>query len=174
VKKFRPRPGMPAQAIAGGSKLHSRVASNSHGHLFAKLTGSPCHPHTSDLAVRTAIDQTRFPEVTVDCGPEAPDVHEAISPVAVFEVLSPTTRGIDTDSKLMEYRRHPTIRTVVLVEPEEIDVVVYSRAAQDWHRVRYRLLSDNFAIIGSTAQLSLAEIYHGTAATALPHSPPAP
>jgi Uma2 family endonuclease len=162
VKKFRPRRGAPTTGMAGGTVRHRSIAANIRGHLYAKLKGGPCHPHASNLAVRTAIDQTRFPEVTVDCGPRVSELKEAIAPIAVFEVLSPTTRGIDTQIKLVEYRRHQCIRTIVVVEPEDVDILVYARDdAGEWQMTRFRDRADAFDVVGTSARLSLDEIYEG-------------
>ena len=49
--------------------------------------------------------------------------------MAVFEVLSPTTRTIDRNVKLQEYMRHPALQTIVHVDPDLMDVLVYTRGA---------------------------------------------
>jgi Uma2 family endonuclease len=151
---------VPHRAMAGGSIVHSAIAGNILGRMQDRLRGSPCRPHGSDLAVRTSISQVRYPEVSVNCAPLLPEVYEATNPIAVFEVLSPSTSRIDLQIKLIEYQRHPAIKTIVLIEPGVIDVIVHTRdATSDWQYVRLRSIADTLAIAGTDARLSLAEIY---------------
>jgi Uma2 family endonuclease len=160
ARSMAARSAMTTRMMAGGTLTHSRVASNIQGHLFAKLRGSPCQPYGSDLAVRTSIDQVRYPEVTVDCAEPKHGDKEAVKPIAVFEVLSPSTRTNDLQVKLAEYMRHPVLRTIVIIEPAIADVVVHVRdAANQWQTSRLRILSEHFVVPGPDVSLSLAEIY---------------
>ena len=43
-------------------------------------------------------------------------------------MLSPSTRKIDRFTKLEEYRRHPSVRHILLVDPDTISAKIYSRA----------------------------------------------
>lgn len=151
---------VPHRAMAGGSTQHNWIAANIQGHLFAQLRGSPCMPMGSDAAIRTSIEQVRFPEVLVDCTPPDPTVYEARNPIALFEVLSPTTRTYDFQIKFTEYMRHPSLRTIVLIESERMDVLVHTRDdAGHWPPVRLRQPTDRVPIEGTAASLTLAEIY---------------
>ena len=155
--------GSPAgRMMAGGTKNHSLIASNIQGYLFGQLKGTLCRPHGSDLAVRTSISQVRYPEVTVDCTPPTRDALESLNPIAVFEVLSRTTRPNDLQVKVLEYLRHPNLRTIVIVEPEIADVVVHARdTGGQWQTERLRSLDDKVAIQDTEAWLTPAEIYDG-------------
>ena len=154
------RSSSAGRMMAGGTSNHSSIASNIQGNLFARLRGTPCRPHGSDLAVRTSISQVRYPEVTVDCTPPTRDALEALNPIAVFEVLSRTTRPNDLQVKLLEYLRHPQLKTIVIVEPEVADVVVHSRdSGGQWQTERLRSLDDKLTIQDTNAWLTLAEIY---------------
>ena len=77
--------------------------------------------------LRTSIRTSRRPDVTVDCA--APDgrSYEARKPTAVIEVLSPSTRKIDRFTKLEEYRRHPSLRHILLIDPDAVAAKLYSR-----------------------------------------------
>jgi Uma2 family endonuclease len=83
-------------------------------------------------------------------------------PVAAFEVLSPTTERTDKMTKLPEYMKHPTLKTIALIEPGKMDVLVYQRDENDeWQGKRYKLSADEIEIAGTVAKLALAEIYSG-------------
>ena len=66
--------------------------------------------------------------MTVDCAPPQAGSYEAHRPTVVIEVLSPSTRKIDRFTKLEEYRRHPSLRHILLVDPDSVAAKLYSRA----------------------------------------------
>ena len=68
-----------------------------------------------------------------DCAPPDARSFEASKPTVVIEVLSPSTRKIDRFTKLEEYRRHPNLRHILLVDPDSIAAKLYSRPANgEW------------------------------------------
>ena len=62
------------------------------------------------------------------CAPPEAKSYEAHRPTVVVEVLSPSTRTLDRFTKLEEYRRHPSLRHILLVDPDAIAAKLYSRA----------------------------------------------
>jgi Uma2 family endonuclease len=118
--------------------------------LRARLHGKPCRVASADTALRTSIRSARRPDVTVDCAPPRGDSYEAHRPTVVVEVPSPSTRKIDRFAKLEEYRRHPSMRHMLLVDPDTISAKLYSRVeGRDWSDVD---------LIGSEAIIELAAI----------------
>ena len=79
-------------------------------------------------ALRTSVRSARRPDVTVDCAPPEAKSYEAHRPTVVVEVLSPSPRKIDRFTKLEEYRRHPNLRHILLVDPDSVAAKLYSRA----------------------------------------------
>jgi Uma2 family endonuclease len=153
---------VPLRAMAGASDEHDRIVVNLIRHLGNQLDGSPCRPTTADKAVRTSIQRIRRPDVTIDCSPVTPKTYEATNPVAVFEVLSPTTKRTDLVLKLEEYKRHPTVRCIVHIDPDVMSVVVFSRPEGGlWDLVHLEQPDEVIAIAGTDARLSLATVYAG-------------
>ena len=104
----------------------------------------------------------RRPDVTVECAPPSTKSYESTNPIAVFEILSPSTRKNDRNMKLPEYIRHPSLRTIVLIDPDLMDVLVYRRdPGGDWQDERLDQPEQRIAIAGTNASLSLALIYDG-------------
>jgi Uma2 family endonuclease len=104
----------------------------------------------------------RQPDVTVDCGPIRDDALESTAPTAVFEVLSPSTRTYDLVRKVDEYKNVPSLRHIVLIDPDQPRIVLWSRPDQDtpWRDVELTgdlELSLDLLAIG--AQLTLSEVY---------------
>jgi Uma2 family endonuclease len=58
-------------------------------------------------------------------------------------VLSPTTERTDKMTKLPEYMRHPTLKTIAPIEPGKMGVLVYQRdEAGGWQGKRYKRPTD--------------------------------
>ena len=117
---------------------------------------------TADVAVRTKIKNVRRPDVTIECSPVQKGALEARNPVAVFEVLSPTTRKIDRTIKLQEYIKHPTLRTIVHIDPDALDIVIFTKSADgEWADTRLEYLDDTLAIPELSVSIPLPDIYEG-------------
>lgn len=122
------------QMMSGGTRAHSRVSDNILIFLGNALRGSGCRPHGANMGLRIGNHNVRYPDVSVYCGDgETPDRDReqvADDPVAVFEVLSPSTQNEDQSEKLDQYREIVSLRTIVFVDPyrELVRVVQRSRA----------------------------------------------
>lgn len=79
----------------------------------------------------------------------------------MIEVLSPSTRGIDLIRKVDEYKSVPTLRHIVLIEPEPAHVAVWSRTdvGQAWEMAEYTGLSDDAQLSPLGLSLSVAALY---------------
>ena len=155
--------GLVVRMMTGTKRVHDRITVNVIATLRSQLRGSGCTPHTDDLAVRTAINRVRRPDVLVDCDPGDRDDLEAAAPRAVFEVLSPSTRVIDMVGKRDEYRHVETIEHVVLIDPDRCDVRVSSREGGAWTSERLRELDAVLRLPAIGAELPLATIYEDVA-----------
>ena len=152
----------PVTGMAGAKAQHDIIVVNLIVALGNQLRGNNCRLRTADTAVRTKIKGVRRPDVTVECGPPERNSLEARNPIAVFEVLSPTTRKIDRSVKLQEYRRHPGLRTIVHIDPDEMDVIVYTRnATGDWDDTRLEHSEDIVRVADTSVALRLSDIYEG-------------
>ena len=155
---------VPLRAMSGASMSHDAIAVNLIIGLGNQLRGTGCRPTTPDAGLRTAIRRVRRPDVTIECAPPSATSYEAKNPIAVLEILSPTTRKNDRNIKLPEYLRHPSLRTVVLIDPDVMDVLVYFReAGGDWQDERLYLPDHRLQLRGTPAVLTLADIYEGVA-----------
>jgi Uma2 family endonuclease len=78
----------------------------------------------------------------------------------VIEVLSPSTLEIDRLTKLEEYRRHPSLRHILLIDPDAVAAKLYSRPDErEWSDVD---LIGREAIVDLTAievALPMAALY---------------
>jgi Uma2 family endonuclease len=91
-------------------------------------SGVACQAFVEGLTVE--IDQSTgyVPDALVNCGEPVPrGSMTAPNPVIVVEVLSPSTRGIDTTVKLAGYFRVPSLKHYLVVDLERQHVVHYRK-----------------------------------------------
>jgi Uma2 family endonuclease len=107
--------------MTGGTIGHAWVKGNIFAWLRTTLRGGPCRPFDSDAAVKISDTEIRYPDVSIDCsGTPLEDMVEdrvLTAPTAVIEVLSPSTTTFDQGTKLEEYKRVSSIRTIAFVDP---------------------------------------------------------
>lgn len=145
--------------MTGASMQHDRATVNIIVTLHAQLRGTGCRPTTDDIGLRTGITTLRRPDVTVECGEFVPDSYECRTPRLVVEVLSPSTASIDRFRKLEEYKRHPTIAYILLVETRWPSTTLYRRDGEIWETEAYEAMDAvvDLPVIG--ARLPLVDIY---------------
>ena len=149
--------------MTGASAPHDRATVNIIASLHAQLRGTGCRPTTDDIALRTSIGTLRRPDVTVECGELVRDTYESRSPRLVVEVLSPSTANIDQFRKLEEYRRHPTLAYILLIETRFPSAVLYRRDGTAWLERSFAAMDEVIDLPEIGATLALADIYDDVA-----------
>ncbi len=145
-------------AMVGCSENHDFIAGNIYRKFGNHLENSSCRPYTSDIKIKTAKGNFRYPDCMVVCEKDNEDVYYQTKPIILVEVLSRTTRKTDEKDKLLEYINIPTLKEYVIIEQDCVDITVYLKS-NDWHSTHYFLNEDiYFESIDLT--LSVAEIYH--------------
>jgi Uma2 family endonuclease len=83
----------------------------------------------ADGATVRIDDRTVYgPDALVRCGPPVPDdALEVADPIVVVEILSPSSRGIDTGLKLDGYFRLPSLRHYLIVNADSRVVLHHHR-----------------------------------------------
>ena len=149
--------------MTGASAQHDRATVNIIATLHAQLRGSGRRPTTDDLALRTGIATIRRPDVTVECGDLVRDIDENRAPRLVVEVLSPSTTNIDRFRKLDEYRCHPSLAYILLVETRFPSAVLYRREEEGWTEESFETLDAVIDLPAIGARLALTDIYEDVA-----------
>ncbi len=154
--------GVPIQMMAGAKQRHDQVVINLIVTLAGRLKGGPCRPWSADIAVRIPAGNVRQPDVTIDCGPVRGSALDSTAPTVVFEVLSPSTRTFDQIRKVDEYKTVPSMRHIVLIDPDRPRVLVWSRAdaGGGWADVEVTAPEASVSLT-AIAELTIAEIYQG-------------
>ena len=118
--------------MAGGRNRHQRVSTNATVSLGAGLRGHRCRVFNSDTKVRVrSTPKTRFyyPDAMVVCDPNAEDDVFQDQPVVIVEVLSESTRRTDEGEKRDAYLTIPSLRVLLLAEPDRPSVSVDRRGS---------------------------------------------
>jgi Uma2 family endonuclease len=107
-------------AMAAAGERHVTVALNVAMALRQHLAGTPCRTFITDMKLRVeAADAYFYPDVMVTCSPrDAEQSHVKSEPVLVVEVLSPATAAFDRGDKFAAYRGLPSLKEVLLVDPD--------------------------------------------------------
>lgn len=154
--------GMP-RMMTGATRIHDRVVVNVIVELGSQLKGKPCQPNTADVAARTPRGNVRRPDVTVDCAGPPDTALASQSPVVFIEVLSPSTRTIDMVRKTDEYKDVPSLRHILLIDPNLARVGHWYRAddATPWASEDITGLEAAVALSAVGVTLPMAAIYTG-------------
>ncbi|WP_375454336.1 Uma2 family endonuclease [uncultured Methylobacterium sp.] len=95
-----------------------------------RRAGLNCRMVPDGVTIRVDRTTAFEPDALVYCGPRmAPDAVEITNPVIVVEVLSPSTKGIDSGNKFTGYFSVPSVMHYLLVDPMKHRIVHHRRAA---------------------------------------------
>jgi Uma2 family endonuclease len=93
-----------------------------------ELAGLACTVYPDGMAVVIDAATVYEPDALVRCGaPLAGDTVRITDPLIVVEVLSPSTRGVDTGAKLTDYFRIPSVRHYLIVRAETRTIIHHAR-----------------------------------------------
>lgn len=153
------RPVPRNRMMTGAPVQHDRVKVNVIVALHRSLRGSPFRSMTGAVAIRTGSASLRRPDVTVDGGPLVLDSYEAHEPRLVVEIASPSTTSVDLIVKLGEYKRHLSLRYILLLETVAPVALLYRREAEGWQPDLFEGLEAVIDLPEIGARLALADVY---------------
>jgi Uma2 family endonuclease len=133
-----------AEAQEGRWELHDGVAvamsperiahSRTKGAVFRALGDAiararvPCEALPDGASVRVAKNIIFEPDALINCGPRLPaNAIEAVNPVIVVEVLSPSTAAYDHGAKLAGYFSLPSVQHYLILDPERRVLIHHKR-----------------------------------------------
>ena len=145
-------------AMAGASENHDYISGNIYRKFGNHLENSSCRPFTSDIKVKTAKGNFRYPDCMVVCEEDNENDFYKTKAVILVEVLSRSTRKIDEKDKLLEYINIPTLKEYVLIEQDFVDIEVF-RKKDNWFPKHY-FLGDDVTFESIDLTLTVEEIYH--------------
>lgn len=143
---------------------HNAIAGNIFAGLHQRLRSRPCRPFFADIKVRISAggdERYYYPDVGVTCRDVAGSDSIEGQPAVIFEVLSDSTRRVDSGEKRDGYLKIPSLRVYVLVEPKKIEVIVYRRTESGWRGEVVDDLAGTLRLSEIGCELPLSEIYAG-------------
>ena len=127
-----------------------------------QAAGLNCEAFPDGMTVQVNEDTDYEPDALVNCGPPLdPNATVANNPVIVVEVLSPSTQSIDSNDKLADYFRVPSIQHYLIVRARRREIIHYQRTGPDILSRPLNLGSIRLDPPGIS--IDIADIYDGTA-----------
>ncbi|MCC7423735.1 MAG: Uma2 family endonuclease [Planctomycetaceae bacterium] len=165
--------GGEIRAMTGGSSNHSLISVNVVADLRSQLKSCGCRVYNNDMRIKCRTGLYTYPDASVVCGPpefENDRNDTLLNPVAIFEVLSPSTQAYDRGDKFSHYRTIPSLKEYVLI-------------SQDWPLVEHHIRDDSgkwtlftttdragsVQLAATRVELPMPEIYYGIEFAADPH-----
>jgi Uma2 family endonuclease len=157
-------------AMSGASAPHNRIARNICNRLDDHLADDECEPFISDMKVYVSATLYYYPDVVVACDPPDADPYSRRNPILIVEVSSSTTARTDRNEKLPAYKRIKSLKEIVLVAQEHVQIEVYRRQRGDrWHKEVLTALNEELRLQSVGLTLRVAQVYRR-----VKFAPPAP
>lgn len=115
-------------AMTGTTLRHNVIVHNIYSLLKDYLKTSKCRIYTSDVKVLAeAANSVYYPDVVVSCAKFDAESLFASRPVFIAEVLSPSTRNIDTREKASAYQQIDSVREYMVVHQKRKALQLFRR-----------------------------------------------
>lgn len=138
-------------AMAGSSDSHNRISGNVFGELHQTLKGKKCEPFTVDMKLRIQLGLDElgyYPDVMVVCDQKDSNRLYRMAPKLIVEVLSKSTRRVDSGEKFKAYQLIESLEVYVMLEQTCKRATIHRRSNNWWPEI----------IEGDDAVLTLDEI----------------
>jgi Uma2 family endonuclease len=126
----------------------------------------PCEVLPDGASVRVNDRTVYEPDALIRCGPLAPGgAMEVGDPVVVVEVVSPSSRGIDTGAKLAAYFSLPNVRHYLIVDTDKRVVIHHRREGKGRDGegdIRVRILgAGQLSLDPPGLSIDVRDLFHG-------------
>ena len=166
-------------AMAGASRWHNVITSSLNREICTQLKGRTCETYANEMRIhlkgrpceafvsdmRILVADTglyTYPDLVIACGePRFLDAETdtLINPVAIVEVLSPSTEAYDRGKKFAHYRRIPSLVEFVLVAQDRPLIERFTRRGDEWALATFEGLDATLALESAGVRVPLREIY---------------
>jgi len=152
-------------AMAEPTDEHELIALNIASALARHLRNRKCKVFNGKKRVRLDFLNRVFhyyPDVMVVCEKEPPrDDRFKENPVALFEVLSPSTEGTDIREKMFAYLNTASVNHYVIVAQNKVELTIYRRTEppQGWEIESLTELTDVLRLPDLGFEMRVSEVY---------------
>ena len=148
--------------MASAPEVHGVLVGNIGAPLHQAMRKRNCRAFSSGIAVQaSASDQGIYkpiPDIVVRCG-EVGKNNFIKDPLAVVEVLSPSTMDDDRGRKLEFYKSLQTLQYIALVYQDQMRVEHYFKTELGWEFEALTKPDDTLDFQRLAFQISLADVY---------------
>jgi Uma2 family endonuclease len=151
-------------AMAGASREHDLICQNLTLYLLPQARKNDCETHTGDMRLKVlATGLFTYPDFTIYCDVliytgDKPDT--LTNPSIIFEVLSPSTKNHDRETKFHHYQQIPSLQEYVLVSQEKPCIERFLRQDDGtWNYLKVEGLEGSIDFPSVGASLALANAY---------------
>jgi Uma2 family endonuclease len=120
-------------AMAGASRNHNRIVTNSSTSLDIQLKSRDCNNYSSDMRISVRNgEQYLYPDIVVTCGKEEfedDNRDTLLNPIVIVEVLSSSTEAYDRGLKFLHYQTIESLQEYVLISQSPHRIEVYHKQA---------------------------------------------
>ncbi len=151
--------------MAGESLSHSRICINLAVEFGSQLRRRNCEALSPNMKVRTTTQSLfAYPDLTIVCGePQFHDVKKdvLINPMAIFEVMSPSTERYDRGEKFQYYKNEtPSLTDYILVSQDQILVEQFTKQTNGtWLYRSFERTEDLLQIASIECEVLIEDIY---------------
>ena len=151
-------------AMSGAREGHNMLASNLITSLNSQTRGRPCRVYPSDMRVIVSANGLyAYPDVVVVCGPPQffDDTQDSVlNPIALVEVLSPSTEAYDHSLKFEQYRSIESLRHYLMVSSDRMHLELFTRQQKDqWLLTSVATPEDRLALESIECTLLVSDVY---------------
>jgi Uma2 family endonuclease len=151
--------------MTGASRAHNVIAANIIAMVNRHIAGKPCEVYGPDMRVKVqASGLYTYPDASIACPPiefeKQQGAETLLNPVAVVEVLSPSTEAYDRGKKLAYYQEVASLQEYLLVSQEEPRIDHLERLEDgNWKLSIATGLDATVHVHAIGCQLRLADVY---------------
>ena len=149
-------------AMVGGRRSHGCVTANLVMELGTQLKGTSCRVFSESMKIQIADDTILYPDVFVTC--DRQDLQTDMifrAPTLIIEVLSPSTQAYDRSQKFALYRRLPSLKEYVLIDPDTRRAEVFRINAEGLFVLFDMSESDILELKSIDCRVSISEVFAG-------------
>ena len=152
-------------SMSGASRAHNLISFNIAAELHPQLKGKESEAYISEMRVSSPTTSSYFyPDLVVVCDePQFEDnqFDTLLNPIAIIEILSPSTEAYNRGEKFSHYRQIESLQEYILVSQDKVNVERFLRKPDEWGYTSFQELNQKVPITSIAGELSLEEIYDG-------------
>lgn len=150
--------------MSNPTEPHEQIAGNIGAPLKLAMDPRGCRVYQGGMRVQRSDDVHEIhkfkPDVLVRCGPVGTGTY-VTDPIAIIEVLSPTTMDMDRGPKLDFYKTLPTLRHIVLAYQDQTRAEHYFRTDAGWERQVLTRPTERLVLDAVAFEIGMDRIYFG-------------